>query len=580
MSYLQVKKGRWHFRIVLPKDVRTALGDRAEITKALGTSSRREATILAAPHIAEWHEKIEQARQQNSRELVFTVGPLRVKKSATSFDLETEDGTPISSHSLREGLYREVARDWFEQSWRAHFDAAARSHYTEHESKERVDPAIVYHGVVSQYEKYKPILPSRSRFTQACVGMINRNFKYESNRLNSKDLFPENGGVLDSDDFDFYREETLLSGTTISDAVSEYFGGAHKVRPKTSQLWRARFAILVEYLGEDMRLSLLTSTAADAFRKALLGFPKRRPADLKGFSESVAWAADRKAPVLTEQTVNAYTNALRAMLNPACKRLGIKNPFSGLKTLKGKAHAERKYLEFTDSEIKLIFGKTFCVDGRGRYASAADYWTMLGLLLHGGRINEWAQARTDQFLVQDGVFIFRVGGTVKTEASARDVPIHSAMLKLGFRDFCEKAPARQLFTDLTETEEGQFSAALSKRCNRAIDRAGVDARRKVVHSFRHTWITRARTAGVEKQWTDRIAGHEVEGQGAKYGSYSIRVAKRLTDRVQFELDMTHLAEVWRNIRAPQKRLGRPTGVLERRAAPRKRQERGGRLRPS
>ncbi|WP_100962982.1 DUF6538 domain-containing protein [Bosea sp. FBZP-16] len=404
MSYLQIKKGRWHFRIVLPKDVRSAFDDRTEITKALGTSSRREATVLAAPHIAEWHKKIEKVRETNSRELVFTVGPLRVRKSAQSFDLETEDGTPISSHSLRDGLFREVARDWFEQNWRAHFDVAARSPHTEQEAKERVDPSAVYDSIIKHYDAYRPILPSRSRFTQACVGLINRNTKYNSNKLEWKALFPESNNLPVTDDFDYYQEETLLGGTTVSDAVKEYFSRSHKVRPKTEQLWRARANILNEYLGDDVGLKHLTATKADEFRKALLTFPKRRPENLNGFVESVAWAAEKKVDRLTEQTVNAYTNALRAMLYPACKRMNIRNPFAELKPLKGKVHAERKYLDFSDGEIAAIFGKQFCVDGRGRYASPADYWTMLGLLLHGGRINEWAQARREQFFSQDGVF--------------------------------------------------------------------------------------------------------------------------------------------------------------------------------
>ena len=90
-------------------------------------SSQREAERLAAPLVAEWHDNIEKARASNARETVFILGPLRVKRSANSFDLETQDGTPISKHSLRAGLYREVAKDWLEQHWRAHFDAAAKS---------------------------------------------------------------------------------------------------------------------------------------------------------------------------------------------------------------------------------------------------------------------------------------------------------------------------------------------------------------------------------------------------------------------------------------------------------------------
>ncbi|MDX3806475.1 MAG: hypothetical protein QHC89_08735 [Bosea sp. (in: a-proteobacteria)] len=563
MAYVQQKNKRWYFRLVLPEDVRPHFKNLKEITKTLGAASKREAEKLASPLIAEWDTKIKGARAANARETVFTLGPLRVKRSANSFDLETEDGTPISSHSLREGLFREVARDWFEHHWRAHFDAAAKSHYTEHEVKERVDQTTVRAGINSHFEIYRAILPSLPRFIQACVGLINRNMKYQSNNLDWKALFPESKNLPNTDDFDYYQEETLLKGTTISDAIKEYFGRAHDVRPKTEQLWRARIGIFQEWLGDDVRLTHLTPTKAEEFRKALLEFPARRPAAVKGFDASIAWAVEKKAKRLTGQTVNAYTNAIRAILYPACKRLSIRNPFAELGAIKGKPRSETKYLDFADEEIKAIFGKNFCLDGRGKYAEPSDYWIMLGLILHGGRINEWAQARKDQFLVENGVFIFKVSGTLKTEASARAVPIHSAMLTLGFRDFWEKARPGRLFTDLTETEEGQFAAALSKRCNRAIDRAGVNAKRKVVHSFRHTWITKARDADVEKQWTDIIAGHETEGQGPKYGSYSLRMAKEKLERVRFDLDMTHLAEVWQNIQLAQKRTARLKNAIKR-----------------
>lgn len=563
MAYVQQKNGRWSFRLVLPQDVRPHFKNLKEITKALRASSQREAERLAAPLIAEWHDNIEKARALNARETVFILGPLRVKRSANSFDLETEDGTPISKHSLRAGLYREVAKDWLEQHWRAHFDAAAKSHYTAHEAEERADPSIVRAGIVSHYDSYRAILPSHPRFTEECVRLFNRNIKYQSNKLEWKSLFPESKNLPEVASYDDHQEESLLTGTTIADAVKEYFGRAHEVRPKTEQLWRARIGILQEWLGDDVRLSHLTPTKAEEFRKALLEFPARRPAAVKGFDASIAWAVDKKAKRITGQTVNAYTNAIRAILYPACKRLNIRNPFAELGVIKGRPRSETKYLDFSDEEIKAIFGKKFCLDGRGKYAEPSDFWVMLGLLLHGGRINEWAQARKDQFLVENGVFIFKVSGTLKTEASARAVPVHSAMVKLGFREFYEKARPGRLFADLTETEEGQFSAALSKRCNRAIDRAGVDAKRKVVHSFRHTWITKARAVKIEKQWTDIIAGHETEGQGPKYGSYSLGVAKELLERVQFDLDLPHLAEVWQNIRSAQKRETRRQKVTKR-----------------
>lgn len=51
----------WYATLLVPKDVREALG-RVRYKQSLGTHSKREATLLAAPHIAHWKALIKQAR--------------------------------------------------------------------------------------------------------------------------------------------------------------------------------------------------------------------------------------------------------------------------------------------------------------------------------------------------------------------------------------------------------------------------------------------------------------------------------------------------------------------------------------
>jgi integrase len=168
---------------------------------------------------------------------------------------------------------------------------------------------------------------------------------------------------------------------------------------------------------------------------------------------------------------------------------------------------------------------------------------MLGLLLHGSRINEWAQATPDQVFEEDGVFGLRVSGQVKTKSSRRRFPLHRTILELGFLDYVRQCRTERLFPNLTETEPGQFAAALSKTCNKLIDAAGVCDRRKVVHSFRHTWMTKGRRARIAEEDREKIAGHEGGGQNRKYGDYPLAPLKAEIDRIDFPLDLAHLARV-------------------------------------
>src|SRR5262245_41015657 len=51
----------WYATLLVPEDVREAIG-RVRFKKALGTSNKREAALLAAPLIATWKAQIKQAR--------------------------------------------------------------------------------------------------------------------------------------------------------------------------------------------------------------------------------------------------------------------------------------------------------------------------------------------------------------------------------------------------------------------------------------------------------------------------------------------------------------------------------------
>lgn len=58
---LELRGHVWYATLLVPQDVRAALG-RVRFKQSLGTSNRREASLLAAPHIAHWKALIKQAR--------------------------------------------------------------------------------------------------------------------------------------------------------------------------------------------------------------------------------------------------------------------------------------------------------------------------------------------------------------------------------------------------------------------------------------------------------------------------------------------------------------------------------------
>jgi hypothetical protein len=118
---------------------------------------------------------------------------------------------------------------------------------------------------------------------------------------------------------------------------------------------------------------------------------------------------------------------------------------------------------------------------------------------------------------------------VKTASSIRKVPAHPHLLKVGLLRYCQSlleayasvnAENRPLWPDLKSVAEGKpLSAPWSQWFGRFLRQtAGVKDRRKVFHSFRHSFKRMARNAGVPEEFHDAITGHAGGGSvGKSYG---------------------------------------------------------------
>lgn len=88
----------WYATLLVPKDVREALG-RVRYRQSLGTSSRKEATRLAAPLIGQWEAQIKQARGSTD---AVTHEALRWKKALSQ--APDEDTRESWEHALTDKL--------------------------------------------------------------------------------------------------------------------------------------------------------------------------------------------------------------------------------------------------------------------------------------------------------------------------------------------------------------------------------------------------------------------------------------------------------------------------------------------
>jgi integrase len=115
------------------------------------------------------------------------------------------------------------------------------------------------------------------------------------------------------------------------------------------------------------------------------------------------------------------------------------------------------------------------------------------------------------------------GRRLKTASSARVVPMHPELVRVGFVRFVDDAKRERgknarLFPLLTPGPKGGFGEAWSKWFGRYTTSLGI-SKSSVFHSFRHGFKDGLRAAAVGEDVNDALTGHAMFGTtGRKYGT--------------------------------------------------------------
>jgi integrase len=128
-----------------------------------------------------------------------------------------------------------------------------------------------------------------------------------------------------------------------------------------------------------------------------------------------------------------------------------------------------------------------------------------------------------------------IAKSVKTAKSIRVVPIHSAVIRLGFLEYVKSIKSKKLFPHITLDRRGSWSENFSKWFGKYRKRIGLAGRWRDFHSFRHGWKTAARSAGIPKEIHDQITGHEGADAGSGYGDVPILTLKGELEKISFDL---------------------------------------------
>ena len=317
--------------------------------------------------------------------------------------------------------------------------------------------------------------------------------------------------------------------------LGEQFANEKATSDRTKHDNRVTIRMLDETIGEPLPIYQLTRQHVHAFKRMLADAPanytKRFP-DMT-LPQAIKANKERNKPfdLLNARTVNdKYLARLHAFLNWAVRSDIIPdNPAAGIKLETVKV-SEPPRVNFSPGDLTKLFGDHFAPKGKW----GEQEWAMVVSLFGGMRASELAQVKLDSVRTERSVLVVAIEEATKNIGSQRLVPVHSKLLALGFKEYVaglRKRKQTHLFPEWyrqgmeakakaprdTATLDHYFPRFLPRRFNVTyLRKVGIVDDRKSWHSFRHTFKSGLRMAGVPKDMRDAFAGHSDNSAGAGY----------------------------------------------------------------
>jgi hypothetical protein len=311
-------------------------------------------------------------------------------------------------------------------------------------------------------------------------------------------------------------------------------------------------------LHGDVEISRITRRHVLQFREALQQMPLRRSGNLRTATlpELVHWSKEHPGVAkASAQTVNKLLTAVGSVSQWG-RDNGLvpddvqwSNPFSKMRLPTRKSTREP-------------WGSPVYAQG-DRPLSGGDeaaFWLPLLALLTGARLNELAPLTASDITSDEATGIVSIkikeeleqGRRLKTEGSARIVPVHSELIRIGFRRFTQETerssgPEGRLFPLLKPGSKDGFGEAWSKWFGRYKRGLGITNKASVFHSFRHGFKDALRRARVSEDVNDALTGHSAATIGRSYGAkdmvrrFGLETLAEAVNKIAYPgLDLSHI----------------------------------------
>jgi len=320
----------------------------------------------------------------------------------------------------------------------------------------------------------------------------------------------------------------------------EEFLTAQGIKAKTIGDLRLSFDLARAVTDFGKPASLLDTNDIKALRDIIGHIPahyQKKP-ETRDLDPNAAVEAGKHLPKMGYETQKKrYDFFKRFVAWMVAEEYLAKVPGAGIKLLvKKPPKGKPKRLPYNADQLQKIFKTPIYTGRRSVTHSGAPgdlrlkdgrYWVPVIALYAGMRSGEIIQLLKSDIRTEDGTAYFDISKledgseeeikSIKTGSSYRKVPIHSAILNLGFLDYVADCGSGRLFPDLKLGTDGTYSQPWSKFWGNLGKKWDFGIKLYVFHSFRHNFVDALHDGNVTTAISMELCGHDDDAAHWGYG---------------------------------------------------------------
>jgi len=521
---LNARGTRWYVRIVIPDDLRGAYG-KARVNLALGTSDRKEAVLRGTLERAKWLADFEAKRAALKPTRIAAITPdlaahladmVRAHVLAGDDRLRSDVKLLAEMVHIRHELRRREANRLIIPQWEpAEVREDDLSGLTPEEAHELADLNAYLDGkaaIALAGQNLKSVMP----LVEAQAALLGFDFDAKT------------PGVREALITCLRAFRAAHREVTLRDAGEVVETPVVPPLPSSAPTTSADKPKTLRDVFDRWKQSGASPRSADtvqAMERALRQFEGQHPGvPLKGIKRDMgdsyrSWLLENCG---TPKTARDRLTGIKSLLKYAFRELEWteRHTWEGIDI---KAETTKKRRAITADEIAKLFGTplhtSYALPSATMAGRDAAYWVLLLGLFTGARLGELCQLRTVDVREVDNIpaLVITDDGEhqkVKTKAGRRTIPIHSALIRLGFLGYAEamrKAGHDSLWPAMPIRKEkpSDYFGRWFREFREGLELQGED--QPTFHYFRHTVRPLIRRAGFDSRISDLITGHETRG---------------------------------------------------------------------